>query len=116
MKKKRLTLLLSLFLFFGSTTFAQGRSDSATASTITEKLPAWKGKADNDLPIHRLQIRAADMPKDSGRFCTDVVRHVAGVPDDHVVVADRFAVQKAVEVCLGNAAKSTRAIDAVVKL
>ena len=57
------------------------------------------------------------MAKDARRFGADVVRHVSGIPDDHVVVADGFAVYKAVEVCLGHAAKSTNgAVDAVVKL
>lgn len=53
-------------------------------------------------PIDRLQIRAADVTKFSRRLRADVVRYVAGVPDDHVVVVDRFAVNEAVEVCFGN--------------
>ena len=56
------------------------------------------------------------MAKDSRRFGADIMGYMAGVPDDHVVVADGFAVQKAVDVCFGNAARSTRAIDAVVEL
>ena len=58
------------------------------------------------------------MSKDSRWLGADVVRDVSGVPDHHVVIADRFAVDEAVDVRLGDAAaKSTRrAIDSVVKL
>ena len=46
-----------------------------------------------------------------------IVRHVAGVPDNYIVVIDRFAVDEAVEVCFGHAAVAAGgAIDAVVKL
>ena len=67
-------------------------------------------------PINRLQVGAADVSKLSGRLVNNVVRHMAGVPDHHVVVIDRFAVNEAVEVCLGDAAESAGAVDSVVKL
>ena len=69
-------------------------------------------------PIHRLQIRAADVAELSGWFVDNIVRHVAGVPDDHVVAADRFAVNEAVEVRFSYTAveSAPHAIDSIVKL
>src|SRR5882672_4659500 len=69
------------------------------------------------LPIHWLQIRPADVAEFARRFGADVVRDVAGVPDDYIVVADRFAVNEAVEVCFGETAKSAGgAVNPIVKL
>lgn len=67
------------------------------------------------LPIHWFQVGAADVPKLSGRLVSNVVCHVAGVPDHHVVVADRFPVNEAVEVCFGHAAVATGVVDSVAK-
>jgi len=53
--------------------------------------------------------------KDSERFGAEVVGYVARVPDHHVVVADRFAVDEAVDVLFSDTAKpARRAVDAVV--
>src|SRR6266850_583296 len=70
----------------------------------------------NHLPLHRLQVGAADVPKLSGRLVSNVVCYVAGIPDHHVVVVDRFTINEAVEVCFGQAAESAGAVDSVVKL
>jgi hypothetical protein len=68
-------------------------------------------------PVHRLQVGAADVAKLARRFGADVVRYVAGVPDHHVVVADRFTVDEAVEVCFVHTAKSAGgAVDAIIEL
>ena len=53
----------------------------------------------------------------AGLVVSYVVGHVAGVPDDHVVIADRFAVDEAVEVRFSDATESARgAVDAIIQL
>ncbi len=57
------------------------------------------------------------MPKLPRLLVNNVVRYVAGIPDHHVVVADRFAVNEAVEVCFGHAAVAAGgAVNSVIKL
>jgi hypothetical protein len=83
----------------------------------TRLLAISRAAENHTLPIHGLQIGAADVPKLSRRLMSNVVRDVTGVPHNHIVVIDRFAVDEAVEVGFSNAANSAgSAVDSVVQL